>query len=98
MSVVWRQDRWGEETEVVAVFSEHAAAVEWAEAETARTHALAEERRELWFARLYFVSDFEVDAPDVKPDTRALAAPAVSDRVEKPEVDLSRIRGARRPN
>ena len=64
-------------------------------AETARTHALAEDRRELWFARLFFVGVFEVDAPDVKPDTRALAAPAISDRVEKPEVDLSRLRGAR---
>jgi hypothetical protein len=36
ISVVWREDRWGEEGEVVAAFSEHESAVRLAKAKTNR--------------------------------------------------------------
>jgi hypothetical protein len=95
ISVVWREDRWGEEGEVVAAFSDHAAAVRWAKAETKRTHTKAEDRHELWFARVYSVIDLELDDPSSKTEREGIDAPAVSDRVETSEgVDLTKLRAA----
>ena len=96
VSVVWREDRWGEEGEVVAAFSDHASAVRWAKAETKRTHTMSEDRRELWFARVYSVIDLEVDDPYSKPEWLGVEAPKVSERVETSEgVDLTKLRAAR---
>ena len=96
VSVVWGEDRWGDEGEVVAAFSDHEAAVRWAKAETKRTHETAEDRTELWFARVYSVVDLELDDPSITPEWLGVEAPAVSDRVETSEgVDLTKLRAAK---
>ena len=96
VSVVWREDRWGEDGEVVAAFSDHSAAAQWAKTETERTHTNAEDRRELWFARVYSVIDVELDDPSSRTEREGIDAPSVSDRVETSEgVDLTRLRAAR---
>jgi hypothetical protein len=80
--VITSQDRWGEENRVVAAFSDEASADAFARTETARTHALAEADHDLTQARLYFMTELNVDSPETEPRGKGYAAPQLTDAVK----------------